>query len=208
MAKLNKLVESKEAALIDQDNKINELYKEIDRLTKASTLASSTAIKRTGEELKPQQVVEMLAGKVDIGLNRKKVDFDYELQNVDAFLELDHQGRTEYFFTKYLAWYVAFKVVKELEVQYLAVYLYSANYTVSSVMQPIKTTYDLTLLTQTGIKNKSFSSTNEFGTPSTSFWGLAKFISINDLKLGGYIKNNKFKVRVHLEVHDPVLAGY
>lgn len=150
------------------------------------------------------KLVEMSIGKADIGIKRKTVDFECELDGVDAFLKSREIRRSEFFFARHLAWKLHFRSSIVSGEEFLSVFLYAKNYADASQNWSVKATYDVSIVNQSGGQKCSNSSTQDFATKGFLGWGLSEFISIEDLRTGGYIKNDKIIVRVHLEVGEVV----
>ena len=147
------------------------------------------------------EVVKIFRGKVDIGLYRKTVDFECELNNMDAFLESKEERYSEYFVTKYLAWHLQFAIHAVGEQKFLSIYLYPHSYYPFAGNWALSAMLEVSVLDQTGRGNRTAKNTFEFGKGYAGS-GWSDFISIDFLRNGGFIKYNKIKVRAHLEVGD------
>lgn len=198
VASLKRILETKQSELTGQVRRNGVLSENVKRLEKE--------IKRIKEVDRLAEVTKMFSGKLDLGVNRKKVEFEYELNGVDAFLESNKFRRSEFFFANHLAWHLKVKTKVDGENRFLSIFLCAHNHATIGNWST-KATYDLIILNQSGGKNKSSKSTKDFGTGTSFGWGVPKFISLNDLRTGGYIKEDKIKVQILLEVEDLVRSG-
>ena len=146
-----------------------------------------------------EQVFKIFKGKVNVGQNRKAVDFECELNDVNAFLESNEERYSEFFFTQYLAWHLQFAIHAVGEQKFLSIYLFPKNYYPFAGKWSLSVTIEVSLLDQTGRGNRTAKDTFEFGNGYHGS-GWSDFISIDFLRTGGFIKNNKIQVRLHLEV--------
>ena len=107
---LTKAIEVKKSELTIQTTKISVLSREVDNLKKEK--------KRIKEAENLSELVKMLGDKIDLGVNRKKADFEYELDGVDAFLDSNKVHYSKYFFAGSLAWYLEFKTKVDEEISF------------------------------------------------------------------------------------------
>ena len=188
----------------EQATKNSELTKTIKgQATQISSLSRQVAdckkeIKRIKEAGDLSEVVKMLDGKFDLGANREKTDFEYELNGAGAFLESNKSRFSKYFFTGGLAWRLELKTDVRGEERFLWSFLHAYSYAGGSRF-PIKAAQNVIILNQSGWPNYSLQCTRDF-TAAFPAWGWPEFISASRLRTGGFIKNNKIKFRVHLKV--------
>lgn len=192
VVRLSKIIKDKECELALQTKRNSEL---------------ESAIKRIRRVDDRGKVVEMLNGHVNMDLNRKQVNFEYELDDVEVFLEIEKKRCSQYFFAQNLAWYLDLRAKLEGKDKFLSIYLGTKSYDKSSGDWTIRVTYELAILNPSGGKKK-LKSTRDFCSKGHLAWGLHEFISIQDLKTGGYIKDNKIRVQAHLEAGELVRISY
>ena len=130
-------------------------------------------------------------------LGRKKADFEYELDNVGAFLESNKSRFSKYFFAGGLAWILEFAKKVEGQDRFLSIFLRASNCGGENRRWSVNVIFRLSLLNQSGGQNCSLEYTKDFSTALPA-WGWQKFISTNQLRTGGFIKSNKIKVHVSL----------
>ena len=182
--------------------------------TQISNLSQEVAeckqeIKRITEPVVLGGVIKMLETKCDLGLNRKKADFEYELDS--AFLQSNERHCSRYFLAGGLAWRLEFHT-KEREERFLSIYLRASSYAGGSGKWSINATQNLTVLNQSGGLNRSFECTRDFTiagdfVTTNSAWGFSEFISANLLRTCGYIKNNKIKVHVSVQLGELIRSA-
>ena len=200
LAGLNKIVEEQAARNSDLARTINEQVTKISVLSReiAECKKENKRIKEAGDL---SEVVKMLGGKFDLGVNRKKADFECELDGAGAFLELNGRRYSRYFFAGNLAWCVEFGTKVEGEDRFLSIFLHAKSY--AGGKWSINAVQELSVLSQSGGQDSSLKCTNDFSTDNQG-WGFPKFISASKLRTGGYIKDNKINVRAHLELGELV----
>ena len=152
-----------------------------------------------------EHIVKTLRGNVEIGVTRIKAKFNYELNEVDAFLESGNVHLSEHFACN-LTWYLKFETKVEGEEKFLSIFLFSKNYVAGKVNWSIKSSLAMLLLGQSGGPNKLFDANSEFITKTFIEYSWPSCISIKNLRAGGYIKDNKIKITIWLE-GDELVSG-
>lgn len=193
MARLNQLIDYKETELYEQATKNLELSQKIDELEQ-----SVKAIEGVDLFGKLVKLAELSTGQLDLGLNRKQTDFEFELNNVKAFLESKAILNSQYFFAGGLAWYLALKPCIKDEEKHLSIFLYAKDYADNADDWSIRAKFQLSIINQSWGLDSTLGYTNDFN--KANGFGLHKFISIRDLQAGGYIRNDKIRVRARLKV--------
>lgn len=198
VARLNQIVQRSQSELMEQATMNSLMSKELERLGKEIQRIKS------GADL--GEVVETFNGKLNLNVEQKNGEFEYELNefeyelnDVEDFLETPSAVLcSEHFFVNNTAWQAKVKTKVDGENRFLSIYLYPKRITPGNVS--IKATYVLTILNQSGGENKTSKCTKDFGTNPLCAWGESKFISLDELRTGGYIKEDKIKIQVLLEV--------
>lgn len=200
LTRLNQMIVDKETELIKKATKISGLTKKVDELEKTVKAIEGAGL---GKLVKLVKLAKLSTGQLDLDLNRKQADFECELNGVEAFLETKAPHYSRYFFAGNLAWCLEFNQSVN---EYLSIYLFAKNYTGGTGDWSIRGEYEMSIVNQSGGLNSSASSTKDFGTKTFLGWGLPRFISIESLRAGGYIKDNKIRVQVHLKVGELIRA--
>ena len=190
---MNEIIDDQESESIAQAHRISDLNKKVTKLGKDVQRFKRADLGK---------LVLMSKGKVDIGVERKSADFEYELMNAKAFLKGFRNRFSRYFIANHLAWYLSVCVKGRRQKKFLAIYLHSESYADELGDWSIEATYGLSILIQSGSQSedKLKLDTAVFGTKTSLALGWPKFISLQDLRAGGYIKSDKIKIQVHLEL--------
>lgn len=145
------------------------------------------------------EMVKIFKGKVDLGLNRKVAEFECELNEVEAFLASNEERNSEYFLTRYLAWYLQFEVATLNGQKFLSIYLFPKSYYALAGNWVLTAVLEVSLLDQKASSHRTVKNTFEFGKGHMGS-GWKDFVSIDFLRSGGFVKNNKIKVQLRLEL--------
>lgn len=191
VARLNIIIKAQKLELNEKSNKNFDLNRMLDELKK-----TNQAIE--GADLL-SRVAKLSIGQVDVGLNRKKVVFDYELNGVNAFLESEVNRFSEYFFAGGLAWYLSLTRKTFDDDRHLSIYLGVKDYADAGDWS-IKADYEISIVDRSWAPNWTCGSKNEFGTKNSVCFGWPRFISVKDLRACSFIKDDKVLVRVHLKL--------
>lgn len=202
-ADLNRMLQEQSAKnsllMNDQTMKMNSSGKGLEQLDNiVKTAAKASDLK---------DVISLLAGRVDLGLNRKTATFEFVLNDVDGvFLPPRRSRKSEYFFANQLAWHL--QVVSDessvgLGDKVLSIYLYAEDYSGAKGNYWGEATFEVTVL-HPSRPNQDLSRkiTSEFG-PTKSNKGWFGFISRKSLRDDGYVEQNKTRIQVHLEMNKP-----
>ena len=149
------------------------------------------------------KLVELIQLGVELNLDfqRKDADFEYELNGVNAFLESKATRSSGYFFAGGLAWFLALKPNIEDGDEYLSIFPEAKDYAGSdSSRWSIRVKHSLSIVNLAEGENSSRHFTMDYNSKAVISWGWPKFISIKNLRAGGYIKDDKIGIRTHLEV--------
>ena len=134
---------------------------------------------------------------MDIGFGKKTADFEFKLDDADAFIESGNPHNSEFFFGGSLAWYFCLKTKVIDGDKFISIFLYPKD--CAGGVWSIEVNYDVLLLSESGGHKKEFDIKHNFTSNPIIGWGLPKFISITDLRAGGCINDNKIKIIAHLE---------
>ena len=199
-----KIIEEKQSELTEKTAMISELNKKIDQLREEGQKIRAI----TGpDELK--QVIDSLSGKVDVGADRKTLVFEHELNNVKAFLESNKSQSSAYFFAGRLAWSLELTSCVRENQKYFSIHLWAKNF--NPGYWSIRANAGLVILSQSGGLNLQKCFQREFGNRTEnhfSWYGWYRFITADNLVdiNSGYIKDDKIKIRVHLELGELIRA--
>ena len=196
-ARLNQIVGKKETEMKAQILKNSVLSKKVDKLEGAAK-----TIEEAGLFGKLVQLAKSSTTRLILDLYRKNVDYEYELCDLDAFLESKANRYSDYFFAGGLAWYLALEPANKDEINCLKIHLYAEDYAGSDGGKwHVKVDFSLSIVNQSKDQKKTsdFTGAKDFN-ETGSGWGWDKFISIKDLRDGGYVKNNEIRVQASLKV--------
>lgn len=188
-SKLTKTIEEQAAKITGLGREIVECRMETKRIKEVKDL---------------NEVVKMLESKIDLSVHRKKTDFEYELTGVDAFLGSTATRCSKWFLAGGLAWYLLFQMKVEGEVRSLSIYLYVKNYRLGREKWSTDVSADFSILSQSGGENCSRKFSKKFDSNDVLNWGYSTFITASKLRTSGYIKEDKIKVRLALELGELV----
>ena len=203
VAKLNQIIENKEAELKAQILENSVLSKKVDKLEEAAK--TILTIEGTGLFGKLVQLAKVSTRPLNLDLYRKNVDYEYELCDFDAFPKSKVYRYSDFFFAGGVAWYLVVKPDNKDGIEYLSIYLHAKDYAGGDGgYWHVKVNYSLSIVNQSidfwsfANQKKTYSSTSDFG--GSRGWGYPYFISIKDLRDNGYIKDNKIRVQACLKV--------
>lgn len=179
LARLNRIIEEKESALVEQTVKNSSLTKDFGQL------------KELFEETFKTQ------GKKDVGINTRKPDFEFELSDLKKFLNSPWECDSESFIAMNREWHLSFDVEEK---DFLAIYLCLDD---SLRGQKVKTTFYLSILGQAN-EDQLLRKTTEVFKGGQECWGWATFISSEELEDDGFIEDDKIKVSVYIESAESV----
>ena len=217
IASLQKTNEDQQSKIGEQEKKIADLTAELNKLKVESKGDVEKESKNGGEtkESKLSALMRLADGKMDFGQNRKKAVVECRIGGISAFLKASH-GKVEsgFFFCDDRCWslYACRKLVDSRP--YLTVGLVATNLTDNSANWFTKVYYSIELLndkpckpckpwykpwsnsSDSTIRRKASSVFSNHG----SGWEFRRFITIDNLVSGDFIKNDEIKFRVCLQV--------
>ena len=146
------------------------------------------------------ELVKLTNGKIDIGLKRKRVDFEWNLDDAIGLLKKSNETRkSEFFCCNNLAWSV--EVCKKFceGKQYLTLGLRAAHFAEPAASWSTTVAFKITLVNRwKDFKNRSISGVKTEFMHHIPYWGRDKFIEIDQITFD-YLQNNQLKFLVHLE---------
>ena len=154
-------------------------------------------IKRIKEAGGLSEAINVQGEKFDLSTDKKRVDFECQLDEV--FLEYNERRFSRYFYFNSLAWYLEFAMRAEGKNRFLSIFLRASSCVGGKDKWLANVFHVMSVVNQSGGEDSSLQCVKRFSADQPVY-GWPTFISVNKLSTGGFIKENQIKVRATLQL--------
>ena len=170
-----------------------------------TTQKSKKEVKRIKEAGGLRDAVKV-SGDKNLSNNKLRADFECQLGCAETFLVLNERRYSRYFYFNDLAWYLEFATKVEGKNRFLSIFLRASSCASSKDKWSARVFYMVSAVNQSGGEDCALQRVKRFSADEPVD-GWPAFISESRLRAGGFIKENKIKVRVILQPNELIRSG-